>query len=548
LCSSPTVVADGFFPSGDARYCLLVPAVGLFVDSFPEAQEIKFDMSNTVGYTREWIQGHTITDVSDIKAGRLHRFRDTATFIAGPPGTRIGIAAWFYNGSGHTIDIDEGRLYLNSPESGDLTRNNEVVTQNGQTSLIYFGNNFSRNGKYLSMSLPTIPPYSGQHSPGVQISSMVIKQPVTITNQSVSCFPTHNGQIVMQKYFVLKNNSLYHLPAVNVGNDFIDLNPVEEKQISIEETFLQNSQNNYVGSSILVSDTNEHLECAAIAVGEGDSLVPSARSFFVNRNDSGQSAWYRFQPAPAAEGGGLTLCVRQIGYTLTSSELSCRFELKQVLDVIANNKCEQEEAMSEVTVSIRNTVGYSDILPLSMYFDKEFLPDITSMTPLETKEIMDTEVRFTYTIPAIVHGGTSNSIFTLNYAKEALEKSIPLRIEYGGMQIQKDVKVESCQSELTETIIATPVVYPSISQEESLWGKTKIIDEPLLRKNLASAGIHVTREAYYLFYAVSIAVIFFLSLSIASKVYVRSRSRKTEERRAFSFSDNGQDNIESIER
>lgn len=547
LSQDITVKADSFFPSGDARYCLLVPTVGFYLQSTPIPEFLEYDGDKVTGYSYSWVTSHGITDVADIRAGHLHRFRDIASYVAGPPGTQIGVAAWFYNGSGHSVDISESRLYLSSPESGDLTRNTTVLPQSGVTQTLYFGNQFSRTGAYTTFPVPRIPSYSGSHPPGMKIGTLTIKQPVVIGSVVAACYPTNDGQIIMEKNIMVRNDSMYSLQNVQVGNQSIELAPRQISVVTITETQPQNASNTYVGSTVKVSDQNEHLECAATAAADGDALIASARPFFVNRNDSADLSWFRFQPAPAAEGGGVTLCVRQIGYTQETIAPSCSFELKQEISVEETNFCEQGGKGARISIKIHNTGGFSDKSFIFLRIRKEHSHKIAKVVGYSEREEDNSWIVYKAEIPSITHGESRSHIFTIEWS-ELAEDNTPISVLYKEQEIEKIITVEKCVLSQTPgniTSISHAPIPITVSQEESLWNKTKNENFFVLSK-LANAGISFELENSYLFGAV-IAIISCLIFRIVSKGYVRGRFKKTEESISFSPADNGQQSIVSIE-
>lgn len=319
------VHADSFAPNGDIVNCDYIPAVGISISELP--MSVSYDESLVKGVVQTWITTHSLDDVADYRLGSVRRYRDVAGSVAVPPRTKLAIGYWWYNFSGHTINISDSNLIVSQNKDGyDITKLLSGNYSSDSLRFKYSGKWLTRSGKSINTGqLGNFSSNSATHLPnGRVIATVEVIEPIDITAEESSCQINADGTGLYSVWLTVNNKTAYKLDSIHIAGQNFVLPAAGDARIPVSQQFETQYNQIYNPTPIIIEERSTITECATNGSDRGDSHDPSSRIMLVERNDSGYSSWRGLQPDFASVPKGKFFCITKIPY-------SFKFELPECM-------------------------------------------------------------------------------------------------------------------------------------------------------------------------------------------------------------------------
>ena len=317
--SAPAFVySDSFYPNGDSNSCSLAAVVGIQY-SRVGGGDIYWDSSNVQGEVSPWIQNSNFKDIASPWYPNASRKDFVADIVALPPGSRVEFGAYFWNHSGHTVNVNRIDLYtsLDNINHGDLTRlgadgivanscfkiNGGINCRNSKTVPISL--NWSIVDRNVSLSdtygrifygfdlIQPIQPRAFEQSSRWDGQNFIIDYSIRLANVSdySSCDinikdQLPNGTTFDSNYCIGAHSQITVNYSANMGRNTTGT-IINDPATITDRNFRQESIT-YVGSSIY---------------DRTSTVLPA----IIYRNDSNATGWYSTQPTWGEMGRPLTV-------------------------------------------------------------------------------------------------------------------------------------------------------------------------------------------------------------------------------------------------
>lgn len=310
------VHADSFAPNGDIINCDYIPAIGIAISELPT--NVDYDQTLIKGVVQNWITTHSLDAVADYRLGSVKRFRDIAGSVAVPPGTKLAIGYWWYNFSGHTINISDSNLIVSQNREGyDITKLLSGSYANDSFRFKYSGYWLTRSGKSINTgALGNFSSNSAGNLPkGRVIKTVEVIDPLNVNVEEYSCKINNDGTGTYEAWLAVKNRTAYALSSIAISGQNPILEPFTEARIPVSQQFIAQYNQTYTPTPITIEENSKITECATDGSDRGDTHDPSTRIMLVDRNDSGSSSWRGLQPDFASVPRGKFFCITKIPYS-----------------------------------------------------------------------------------------------------------------------------------------------------------------------------------------------------------------------------------------
>ena len=304
----PIVYADNFYPSGESMLCEMYTGVTITYEQTPPGCPsgtkhdcIDYDPGLLRGVNYAWTQSHRYSDIASIPL--LSRRGDVASYVAAPPGTKVGFHFFGENHATHDIYIDKVAIPLarENPTLGDFTR----LGASAVTSPVVYrsiGVNHTMTAKkHISGPIGTYAPH--QTGPGRLAYEFTLSQPMRLHSRNIS-YHFAGNDLVVQVGTTVENDSEYFLHQVVVRNnigiyDWMYNNDYRPHQ---RRTFVHtiNMGTNYTADMTLaptrIVDNNRHSEKVLLPQDNINQVIPETQSVLTSRNDVPAPAnWHKYQ-------------------------------------------------------------------------------------------------------------------------------------------------------------------------------------------------------------------------------------------------------------
>ncbi|MBN1968685.1 MAG: DUF11 domain-containing protein [Candidatus Delongbacteria bacterium] len=358
--------ADSFYPTGDNAQCRFASTVGVGYDQLGGGG-INWNPSDVQGYSRDWLSGARFTDVATPYAPNAHRYPGVADYVAVPPNTRVSVAVWAWNYSGHSINVPSVHLFLSKHNQGGGMTNLGASGSYASTCWNTGGDTICRNG--MRQVSGNIGSYADRgNETGRFIYEFNTIQP--ITSLGMTAVPVWSGVNLNIRYDLrLRNNSSYNLcnirvrdvmPSGQIYDQTHCINAGQTATISYQEAWGTAYPMTITNDGATVFDNNRLRESTAEAMSWYGDNRPETKTAVAFRDDQGASGWSAGQESWGMENGEL-FTVELIPYNFASAGTTLNLQqnvniTKTVTDideinVVHNTAQNREELIYNVTVT-----------------------------------------------------------------------------------------------------------------------------------------------------------------------------------------------------
>lgn len=302
--------ADSFYPDGDNADCHFASTVAVGYDDVGNG--VNYDPAQISGYSRAWIDSARFTDVATPYAPDAHRYAGIADGVAVPPNTRVSVAFYAWNYTGHNVNVSQVDLFLSKQNQGGGVSNLGGGGSYGSTSWKIGNVMYTRNG--MKTSAYGVGNYADRgNDNGRIIHDFYTIQP--ITRQNFTATPIWSGANLSIRYdLTLRNNSNYNLcnirvrdtmPSGQTYDNTVCINAGQTSTISYTENWGTSYPMSITNNNVRVDDNNTlHEDTAEAMTWSGDNRVETKTSVPF-RNDSTNTGWYAPQASWGMQGGEL---------------------------------------------------------------------------------------------------------------------------------------------------------------------------------------------------------------------------------------------------
>lgn len=394
--STSVAHADTFYPSGDTKYCEFAQAAAISYSNLPTnsvAAGMTYNGPAVKGVSLNWIKSTDFEDIGDVTYPDARRKNGIASFVYVPPNTTVDLDVYYFNFSGHSVDVEEGIFYTSMPDptAGDLTRLGAPGIYQTNT-FKYNGINVTRSGKaHKIQNWKVVPPNSLANLPkGERFVSFQTIQPVRILERNIT--PEFRDGALYLKYLTkVKNISQYILPNIRLEDTFLDgstqiytttLNPNVTKTFEYEKCLCYEYPYELQLPRLKVTDPSEHIETAAVGTSALFSYEPETRVFFTKRHDLGApSNWLGVQGDFTTVGSGDFIRVGLMAYELYSdyTHISLKPDIRTLPIISDIDEADdvqittEEDQVISITPEISNNGAYIKDLKIQIDFDSELV-------------------------------------------------------------------------------------------------------------------------------------------------------------------------------
>lgn len=307
LLVSP-VYSDSFNIAEDGALNEYYQATTFSISDLPsnnlnDTYSIEYDSDSVLGITTEiLLQNHTISSLTSL--WYMKRVLGVADRVSGPPGTSVDINYFFFNDTGHDIDISKIAIPFSrgNPNNGNLCNlieNTEVRSMNIDVS--FDSRVIKKIGilkEYEGLGLITTDSMGAYH-----LDTLLISNPIVIDNMQ---FRVNEEEINIK--IEIKNISTENLSnMIYEHNDFIfGFNLESMDIISIEYSLPYTEDLGYYK----ITNPNEREECAVYGSNNYNWFSPDAVTVLAYRNDGGWVNGSHLQPV------GEGFCITRIPYSM----------------------------------------------------------------------------------------------------------------------------------------------------------------------------------------------------------------------------------------
>lgn len=396
--------ADYFYPNGNLGECKFSSTIAVGYDNLGGGG-IDWNNNHVSGYSRSWVDNARFTDVATPWTPDAHRYT-TASSVAVPPNTRVSVAFYVWNYSGHWVNVDNIHLF------------NSRHGSNGGVTRLGAGGNFTttcidplgcRSGRRVVTGSVGGYAHHGNED-GRIIYSFETIQP--ITGVDLTSTPIWEGENLRVQYnLTLRNNSSYDLcnirirdtmPSGAVYDQDYCINAGQTRTIAYYDDMGNTYPLSIVNDGVNIYDNNWHTEDTAEAMTwSGDNRVETKTTIpFRDDDPSGSLAgWNSPQPSWGMQGGELYE-VTLIPYNFSSGE--ARLDLDQNVEIsktvsdsneteVTHNTAENREEIT-YKVTVTNNHARVDNMRVIDDYDENYL------TILDTDGGMDDDDRIAWTV------------------------------------------------------------------------------------------------------------------------------------------------------
>lgn len=429
--------ADGFYPGADTEGCSMASVMAIQYADLGDAS-LFWDQGLVQGESSPWIQGSEFKTIASPWYPNASRYNNVADYVSVPPRTIVDFGIFFWNHSGHTIDVRGIDLYtsLDNLTDGDLTKLGANGTQ--KSSCFNQGGVWKcRNSKVKEASVNWS--VQDRHvsladTAGRVFYSFETIQP--IIKKSFQAIRRWVGRTLFIDYqLVLKNNSSYDscninvydiLPSGEVYNQDHCISAGAEKVIVYSANMGDRAKGNIFNDGARVKDNNYRVEKNSYPGSYIHDRTPVVLPAIFSRNDSTNVSWTAMQPVWGEMGRGLT--VQLIPYGFYTEGVSSEGIRKVLVNYLASDSDENQSTEihsdneEEITfdLSLTNLGDFADIPCVLVEFPYGFM----DLIDYEGGEVVENKLK--YCINSFFHGDTVN--YTIKAKIKNLDEGV-YRIE-----------------------------------------------------------------------------------------------------------------------
>lgn len=327
---APEVVwADYFYPSGETVNCNIAQSTSVTVNRLPENivkdDSITYDSHLVVGYSADFPQNHTITDIADITYPDARRYLGVADRVSAPPDAVLDVGYFVFNYSGHQVDVVNGYFFFSKTDQlGDWGRFG-VQGPTRSVSYLINGSWVTKVGKTIYKDNWGSWPVSSFSAPpsGLLIGQMTLGEPIQYETTGVSYAINESGEVIVNISVIVRNVAGYDVSNIEykhgLFNEIFSLSSYGNINDNWEIEYSINLGKNYgkrinIGQPEIVVNSM-HTECLLEAGQSWSSTDPDTRSIVTYRDDQNAGAWLGAQIDLTTQPSGDSMCITMIPYT-----------------------------------------------------------------------------------------------------------------------------------------------------------------------------------------------------------------------------------------
>lgn len=334
-----TVQADYFYPSGDNAECKFASTIAVGYENPGNNSNISWDSALVSGNDKNWLTSHKFTDVANPFYPDARRYPGIADKVSVPPNTKISIAFYAWNYTGHDVNVGSVHLF-NSKHNNQYGLTNLGASGTYATSCFTINSSpYCRTGQRIISS--AIGNYANRgNENGRIIYDFYSIQPIQLISFSGS--PDYSMEnLILHFNLKLKNISNYNLcniriydklPSGNVFDRTICINSHSLIDINYDDNLGKTFQTSFVNDPATIFDQNFLIESSADPMNSRTDNRVETKSAIAFRNDSNSPTdWFASQSSWGEEISSL-YTVQIIPYSFKTNNISLNLDQKISID------------------------------------------------------------------------------------------------------------------------------------------------------------------------------------------------------------------------